>query len=82
MRLSDRDLAYLIDMASCCRDIVTFTSKVSFEGFQSRSFHTHRHECPKSSLHTDICVDLLRVCYTNGSANQREAHDGRQGQEG
>ena len=35
MRLSDRDLAYLIDMASCCRDIVAFTSKVSFEDFQS-----------------------------------------------
>ena len=35
MRLSDRDSAYLIDMASCCRDIVTITSKVSFEGFQS-----------------------------------------------
>jgi len=35
MRLSDRDLAYLIDMASCCRDIVAFTSKVTFEDFQS-----------------------------------------------
>lgn len=35
MRLSDRDLAYLIDMASCCRDIVAFTSRVSFEDFQS-----------------------------------------------
>lgn len=35
MRFSDRDLAYLIDMASCCRDIVVFTSRVSFDDFQS-----------------------------------------------
>jgi uncharacterized protein with HEPN domain len=33
MRLEDRDLAYLIDMLSCCNDVVEFTSQVTFESF-------------------------------------------------
>ena len=35
MRLEDRDLAYLIDMHSCCDDILDFTSGVTFESFAS-----------------------------------------------
>ena len=35
MPLSERDLAHLIDMAVCCRDILDFTSEVNFGEFES-----------------------------------------------
>jgi len=34
MHLEDRDLAYLVDMLSCCNDIIEFTSNVTFEAFE------------------------------------------------
>lgn len=34
MHLEDRDLAYLVDMLSCCNDIVEFTADVTFEAFE------------------------------------------------
>lgn len=45
MPLSDRDLAYLVDMLTCCDDILEFTADVSFEGFERdkmRRFATER----------------------------------------
>jgi uncharacterized protein with HEPN domain len=45
MQLSDRDLAYLVDMLSCCNDILEFTADVSFEAFERdkmRRFATER----------------------------------------
>ena len=34
MHLEDRDLAYLVDMLFCCKDIIEFTSEVTFEAFE------------------------------------------------
>jgi len=34
MHLEDRDLAYLVDMLSCCNDIIEFTSEVTLEAFE------------------------------------------------
>jgi len=35
MRPEDRDVAYLFDMLECCKDIISFTSNVSFAQFAS-----------------------------------------------
>ena len=35
MRPEDRDVAYLFDMLECCKDIISFTSNVSFSQFAS-----------------------------------------------
>jgi len=34
MHLEERALAYLVDMLSCCNDIIEFTSGVTFETFE------------------------------------------------
>ena len=35
MPLSDRDVAYLMDMLNCSQDIIAFTAELTFEEFQS-----------------------------------------------
>ncbi len=35
MPLESRDLAYLLDMVTCCDDIIAFTSEVTFEVFEN-----------------------------------------------
>ena len=45
MQPDNRDLAYLLDMLSCCNDVISFTSEITFEVFEQdrmRRFATER----------------------------------------